>query len=174
MSFVAPLVASIPAGVSTAMTIGGTVLSAVGAISTAGAQAAASDYNVKVANRDAYVEDQNRKLALEQSRIDAEDKRRQNKRVMASMRAQYGASGLSLAGSPLDVLEDTAVEQELDARRIEYEGRVRGREGALRMLGLEEEANLSRAESQAARTSGFYNPASIAASGVGTTLSRVA
>lgn len=174
MAFVAPLVAAIPAGLGTALSIGSTVLGAVGAISSANAQASAARYNAEVAERDAVVADQNRKLALDQSRIDAEDKRRENRRVMASIRTQYGASGLSLAGSPLDVLEDTAVEQELDAQRIEFEGRARGREGALQMLGLQEEATLSRMEASSARRSGYMNAIGTGLSGAGTTLSRVA
>lgn len=174
MAFATPLLTALPAGLSTALAIGGTAISAIGAISAANAQARAAEYNARTAERDIVVADQNRKLAIEQARIDAEDKRRENRRVLASMRASYGASGLELAGSPLDVLEDTAVEQELDAQRIEFEGRARGREGALQMLGLQESATLSRMEGRSARTAGIMGAIGTGLSGAGNVLSRVA
>lgn len=174
MAFVAPLVAAIPAGLGTALSIGSTVLGAAGAVSSANAQAAAARHNAKIAERDAVVAGQNRQLALEQSRIAAEDKRRKNRRVLSSIRTQYGASGLSTAGSPLEALQDAAVEQELDAQRIEFEGKVRGREGALQMLGLQEDASLSLMEASSARRSGYWGALGTSLYGAGTTLSRVA
>jgi len=174
MAFVAPLMAALPAGLGTALSIGGSAIGAIGAIQSGNAASAAASYNAKTADRDAVVADQNRKLAITQSRIDAEDTRRDNRRTLASIRANYGASGLSMAGSPLDVLEDTAVEQELDARRVEYEGRARGREGALQMLGLGESAALDRAEAKTSKTAGYLSGFGTALSGAGRTLSRTA
>ena len=152
---------------SVALALAGTAISAVGMIQSANAQSAAARHNAQLADRDAIVAEQNRKLALRTARIDAEDKRRNSRRVLASIRAQYGASGLSLAGSPLDVLEDTAVEQELDAQRVEFEGRARGREGALQALGLQKDAS-------SAKTAGYIGAFGTALSGVGTALSRTA
>lgn len=174
MAFATPLLAALPAGLTTALSLAGTVASVVGTIQSANATAAASEYNAKIADRDAYVADQNRQLAVQQAEIDAADKRRENRRVLSSIRATYGASGLELAGSPLDVLEDTAVEQELDAQRVSYEGRIRGREGALQMLGLQESAALDRMEAQNARKAGMFGAIATGMSGVGRTLSRVA
>lgn len=174
MAFATTLLASIPAGLSTALSLGGTALSVVGAVTSANATARAAEYNARTAERDIVVADQNRQLAVSQAAIDAADKRRENRRVLASMRASYGASGVELAGSPLDVLEDTAVEQELDASRVEFEGRARGREGALQMLGLHEGATLSRMEGRGGRRGGTLNAIGVGMSGAGTTLSRVA
>lgn len=173
MAFAAPIFAAM-GGLTGALSIAGTAVSAIGAIGSAKAQSAAASYNAQIADRDVVVADQNRKLAIEQARIDAEDKRRDNRRVLSSMRAAYGASGLELAGSPLDVLEDTAIEQELDAQRVEFEGRARGREGALQMLGLQESATLSRMEAKSAKSAGYMGAIGAGLSGAGTTLSRVA
>lgn len=140
---------------SMVFTIIGGIASAVGAIQSANAQAAAADYNAKIADRNAIVAEQNRQLALQTASIDADEKRRENRRNLSSMRAAYGASGLDLAGSPLDVLTDSATEMELDAQRVEYEGRVRGREGALEVLGYQEKATLSRMEKKSAKTAGM-------------------
>lgn len=173
MAFALPLLAALPA-VGTAVSIAGAAIGAVGALQAGNAASAAATYNARVADRDVAVADQNRKSVLDQTRIAADDKRRDNRRVMSSIRAQYGASGLSMAGSPLDVLQDTAVEQELDVRRIEFEGRVRGREGALQILGLQEGGVLSRREAKNARSAGQIGAVGGLASGVGSTLSRIA
>lgn len=150
------------------------VIGAVGAIQSANAQAAASEYNARVAERNRIIADQNRKQAIQTSDIEMSDKRRENRRVLASMRAAYGTSGLDMAGSPLDVLEDTALEQELDVQRIGYEGRVRSREGAIQMLGLTEDATLSRMEGKAAKTAGYIGAAGSLVGGAGKALTRVA
>lgn len=150
------------------------VIGAFGAIQSANAQAAAAEYNAKISERNAAIADQNRKQAIETSEIAASDKRRENRRVLASMRAAYGTSGLELAGSPLDVLEDTAVEQELDTQRVKYEGRLRAREGAIQMLGLREDATLSRMEGKAAKTAGYIGAAGQLVGGIGTALTRMA
>lgn len=150
------------------------VIGALGAIQSANAQAAAAEYNAKIQERNAIIADQNRKQAIQTAEITATDKRRDNRRILASMRAAYGTSGLEMAGSPLDVLEDTAVEQELDVQRIRYEGRARAREGAIQMLGLREEATLSRMEGQAAKTAGYIGAAGQLVGGIGTALTRMA
>jgi len=149
------------------------VIGALGAIQSANAQAAAAEYNAKISERNAVIADQNRKQAVETSEIAASDKRRENRRVLASMRAAYGTSGLDLAGSPLDVLEDTAVEQELDTQRVRYEGRLRAREGAIQMLGLHEDATLSLMEGKAAKTAGYIGAAGHLVGGIGTALAKV-
>lgn len=150
------------------------VIGAIGAIQSANAQSAAAEYNARVQERNAIITDQNRKQAMDTAEIAAADKRRENRRVMSAMRVAYGTSGVDMAGSPLDVLEDTALEQELDATRISYEGRVRGREGAIQMLGLQEGANLSRMEGKAARTAGYIGAAGSLAGGIGRSLTRTA
>lgn len=161
-------------GLSGALSVAGTVMSVVGALSAAQSQAQAADYNARVADRDAYVADQNRKSAYELADIDAADKRRENRRALSAIRASYGASGLELAGSPLDVLQDSATELELDAQRTEYEGRARGREGGLQMIGFGERAELSRMEGRSARTGSVFAALGNGLSGAGTILSRTA
>lgn len=149
------------------------VIGAVGAVQASNAQAAASKYNAKVADRNAEIADQNRQQSIKTAELAADDKMRENRRVLSAMRAAYGTSGLELAGSPLDVLEDTSIEQALDVQRIRYEGRLRGREGAIQMLGLKEDAALSRMNAKASKTAGYIGAAGQLASGAGTALSRI-
>ena len=119
---------------------------AQGAMLQAQAVQQAGLYNAKIAERNALIAEQNRQLVIRQTDIEAEDTRRENRRNLAAMRAAFGASGLELAGSPLDVLEDTAIEQELDVQRIEFEGRVRAREAATKVTSFRQEAHLNKME----------------------------
>lgn len=136
-----------------AQVVGGFV-SAIGAMQSANAQAQASEYNASIAERNKILADQDRQRNIETARIAAEDKARENRRLLSTIRNNYGSTGLELAGSPIDALADSSIEMALDVRRIEHEGQVKGREGALRMLGLQEEATMARAAAKNQRASG--------------------
>lgn len=131
-------------------------VSAVGAYQQGQSQAAAAEYNAQVSDRNA-------KLARSQSESESTDAARAQRRQMGTMRAAYGAAGVGLAGSPLDVIEDTALEQQTDIRRIGYAGE-------LKAIGQEEKAALYRAEGENAKTAGTINAF---AQGIGT-IDRVA
>jgi hypothetical protein len=53
---------------------------------------------------------------------DAVEKRRETRRTLGRGRANIGAAGITVEGSPVEVLADLAGEGELEARRIEAEG----------------------------------------------------
>lgn len=127
-----------------ALTVVGGFVSASGAQQAAQAQANAAMRDAAIAERNKKIVDQDRQQAVRTAQIAAEDKRRENRRNLAAIRAAYGSSGFELTGSPLDVLADTSIEMALDERRVEYEGYVRNREGALEMLYLQEDADESR------------------------------
>lgn len=143
------------AALGPALAIASGVVGAIGSMQEANATARAENYNADVAERNRVIADQNRKQAITTANIEAEDKRRENRRVLSSIVNAYGSSGLTLEGSPLDVLEDTATEQSLDVRRIEYEGRARARENAIQMIDSEEEATLHRMRAKTSRAAGF-------------------
>lgn len=126
------------------------VIGAVGAAQSASANAQAADY-------DAAVKERNRKTVINQAEAEIGDKRREQRRQLAAVRAAYGASGLTMEGSPLDVLEDSAMEQELDVERTRY-----GAE--LKSQGLSEDATLSRMKASSFRKAA---PISAAASIIG-------
>lgn len=150
------------------------VVGAVGAIQSANAQAAAADYNAQIQERNMVIADQNRKQAVDTAEIDADEKRRENRKTLAAMRAAYGSSGVELAGSPLEVLSDASLELELGAARTSYEGRVANREGGIQMLGYSEQANLDRMEADAARDAGPLNAFGFLVGGAGNALQRLA
>lgn len=126
----------------------------VGQMQAASAQEAQYDYERQVAERNQILAQQDREQAIRTSQIEAEELRSKNRRKLSSIRAAYGSSGLELSGSPLEVLSDSAIEMALDERRVEYEGEVTAREGAIRILGLQDDANAARASASNASKAG--------------------
>jgi hypothetical protein len=102
MAFVAPLVPLITVGI-TAVTTGLMVLSSV--------------QQKKAADQAA---DQAKQAARENARRQSIEARKR----IGLMRANYGASGVTIEGSPLDVLEESAANAELDKLTILHGGSV--------------------------------------------------
>lgn len=98
--------------------LAGTAMSAIGQLKQAGAQSAAGEYNAKIAEQQAG-------LARQQSVEEERKFRIQSQKQLGSMRAGYGASGVTLEGSPLDVLAESAKTAEFDALTIRQGGKVK-------------------------------------------------
>lgn len=120
-------------------------ISAVGSIRQAQATAAAANYNAQVADRNATV-------ARQQAAADEVRQRSVNSRRLGSIRAAYGASGVTMEGTPLEVLEDSAAQAELDALTIRYKGE-------LAAIGANDEATLQRSRAKNARAEGNISAA---------------
>jgi len=143
------------------------VVGAIGAIASANAQAEAAEQNARIQDYNRQVSERNKAATNAATDAEAAEKRRENARTMASMRAAYGASGLAMSGSSLDVLEDTAYEQELDVEKVRYRGHVKA-------VGYTDEAAnygmksaLAMSEAKNARTSGTISAAASFFGGVG-------
>lgn len=136
--------------------VAGAGVSAIGAVQQGNAGAAQADYNTQVTERNITLANQDTQQAQATANLAAQDKARENKRQLAALRASYGTTGLELSGSPLEVLGDTSTEMALDTRRTQYEGTVRGREGALKVLGLQDQQNLD-SMTRSSSTAGYMN-----------------
>lgn len=75
-----------------------------------------------MANRNAAQARQNAVIAEQNAAAQEESFRREARRRQGARRAAAGASGLQLTGSPLAVLQDAAMEEELDALELRYQG----------------------------------------------------
>jgi hypothetical protein len=117
----------------------GGVVQAVGAIREGNAANAAAQYNANVAQQNA-----------QQVRAQAEEEARRNKAIakkqIGSMRAGYAASGVTLEGSPLDVLAESASNAELDSLTTRHSGEIRAQ-------SFDSEARLERFRGTNALTS---------------------
>lgn len=120
-------------------------IGAVGAIAQSNAVQAQANYEQKVKNRNAGI-------ARAQAQGEAVSSWRETRRKLATIRTEYGASGLDLAGSPLDVLEDSATEGAFDVAKIRYAGEMRAQ-------GFSEEAALAGMRSKSAKTAGYLSAA---------------
>ena len=131
-----------------AQTWGGVIaagMSVVSAISGAQQQKQAAKYNEKVANQQAQ-------SARDVAAANAGAQRKRSAKTIGTMQAQYAASGVSVEGSPLDVLEQSARDAELDYQNILYGGE-------LSALGHQNTANLERSRGKNAMASGYASAA---------------
>lgn len=80
-----------------------------------------ADYNAKVMENEAII-------ARQEAARDAETRRKEGMRLLGSQRAAFAKSGVELgSGSPLDLLEETAAENELAVKTIKYAGEQQAR-----------------------------------------------
>lgn len=109
---------AVAAVVAAGMAVGGAVTGIINASNENNLKNQAADYNTAW-------DLGNAKLSLQEA---AEDERRirvQNKKELGSIRANYGASGITMEGSPLDVMRESAAAAELDALTVRHQGDVK-------------------------------------------------
>jgi len=124
----------------------GTAISVVGALNQGQQASNAASYNAAVANNNAIA-------ARQQAQAAAEAQARKARLQIGSMRAGYGASGVSIEGSPLDVIEASAAAAELDRQNILYSGE-------LRAGGYESTAGLELMRGENAVTGSYFSAGS--------------
>jgi hypothetical protein len=96
--------------------IGG-VVQGMGAKQAADAQAAAHDYNAKVAERNIGV-------IRDQTWAAGADIAEKDQRTMYAIRGKFAANGVTLGGSALDVMMDTSNTLALNFSRVHYQGTI--------------------------------------------------
>lgn len=89
----------------------------------------------------------------QQAAAEAEKQGRHARRVQGQLRANIGANGITLEGSALDVMENSAANAALDRQRLLYAGE-------LKAIGFESTAALDRSAGDAAQTAGYMGAAS--------------
>jgi hypothetical protein len=139
---------TLPAAIGGGSITTGTVLTglsaavgALGAISSGRQQAAANRYNAQVA-------EQNAERAVLTSEAEAAREGDRNRRRLATSANAFGASGLDMTGTPLDVMADLASEAALDEQIIRWRGRTQA-------ARFQSQAAQDRAAAQRATTAGF-------------------
>ena len=126
--------------------LAGTAMSAVGQIQAGQSQSEWNNYNAAVAERDTMA-------ARDTADIEASRKRRETQKLLGKQRALYGKAGVTFEGSPLELMEETAAEGELDAMMIQWEGGQRSQKYV-------DEATLSRMKGKSAKTASYYGAGS--------------
>lgn len=111
-----------------------------GALIGAAGESAALSHQKKVARRNADIARANASEMAARIRTGG-------RRTQGALRAAIGASGLTVEGSALDVLADSATETELDALSAIYEGEIQA-------LGFGDKAALAKHQAKMARIKG--------------------
>lgn len=136
-----------------AMMMAGAAMSAVGAIQQGQAQAQAANYNANLAERNARV-------VAQQTTAEVGLQRQEAARTQGSLIAGYAASGVTMEGSPSDVLRASITQAKLDEHTLIYKG-------DLQAMGLRETATLNRFQGQTAENQSYLNAASYLVGGAG-------
>jgi hypothetical protein len=137
MAFVAPIVAWVGANAGAIAAVGSAV-SAVGMVQQGRAQSAAAEANAQAMETQAAQE----RLA---AGAREESFRRETRQFLGTQRAALAQAGVGLSGSAYDVARTSAVNAEMDALNIRYEGELAAR-------GLQGQAAMSRFDGKQART----------------------
>ena len=138
-------------GAASVFAMAGGVVGAGGALASASAQAKAAKYNAHIARQNAV-------LAKQQAERDAALVREEGFRALGSIKANVGASGLTMEGSFREVLVESARNMKRDEMNVLYQGELAAR-------GFEVEARRSMFRAKTARMAGYYNAASSLLSG---------
>lgn len=145
------------AATAATVAVAGTVLSAYSQYEQGQSQKEWSEYNAAIAERDAAASRQT-------AEYEATEKRKETQRLLGRQRALYGKAGVTLEGSPLLMMEETASEGEIDALMIE-------REGKLRSQHYRSEAALSKQKGRAAARAGYWGAGTTLLTGAGSAMS---
>lgn len=145
--------AATAATVSTVATVAATAIAAAGAIRQGQAAANAAEYNAELA-------EQNATASRQQAAANAAASDREARKRLGAIEATVGASGVAMEGSPLDILQESALNAELDRQNILYGGETRSR-------GYESTATLERYRGDEAETAGYMRAGSELIGGYG-------
>lgn len=126
-----------------ATAVASTAVGTVSAIQQGNAAKNAAEYNAKVAENNAIA-------ARQQADYEERMTLQKRDRLLSAQRVATAASGLDLEGSPLALMEDTAVEAELDALNIR-------RSGTVAEARSRSQAAADRMEGQARQQAGYMS-----------------
>lgn len=151
----------------TAMMIG-SAMAAASSISQA--QAAKQQYQSQAdaANYNATVANQNAETALQASSANEEAQRRKSAQDMGHLRAGLAENGIGLdSGTATDLTEQSALNAEMDALNIRYQGQTQARAYKTQSALDTQAANQARSNASAAMTQGYLSAGSAALTGYG-------
>lgn len=120
--------------------VASTAFTTIGTLQAARAESNAAKYNAQVAQNNAAA-------ARSQADADARRQRILADKALGGIRAATGASGVTMEGSPLDVLGESAATAALDVLNIKYKGEMRAR-------GFDSDATLYGYRARSARKQG--------------------
>ena len=132
--------------------IASAAMQAVGSIAQGNAANAAAQANATALSNQAEAE-------LRASGAREEQQRRQNRQFLGAQRAALAQAGIGVDGSAYDIARQSAINAELDALNIRYEGQLRSK-------NLRDQATITRFEGKQAKTAGYLGAGAAILGGV--------
>ena len=152
----------------TALTVGSTLLGAVGAVQAGQATAASNQYNAQIQDMNATLAERRAKDAERRGELEEQKKRQQVAQISGQQRVAMAANGVDLSfGSPLDTLVDTAVAGELDALTIRSNAAREAYDYRVDAVNKRAGASMSRASADNAITGSYLNAGGTVLAGAG-------
>ena len=139
--------------IAAAAAAAGAGVAAYGQYQQGKAQERLLNYNARVRDEEAATQERDAKIRADQLRL-------ANKKLMAKARTVQGTQGVLMAGSPLDVLADTAGQLEMSVQEVRRGGTIEG-------ARLRREAIFDRMQGRAARRGANYAAAGTLLTGAG-------
>ena len=148
--------------------VASTAMAAVGAISAGNAAKAQADSQAQAATYNATMAQQNADTALQAANANEDAQRRKSAVEMGHMRAGMAENGIGLdSGTATDLTEQSALNAEMDALNIRYQGKQQARDYQAQAALGTQSAAAARANGQAAQTAGYLTAGATALSGYG-------
>lgn len=131
--------------------IAATAAQAVGTLAAGAEAQRVGEANAALARREAKLSRQKAQLERQKAERTAEAQRREARRRRGRSRAAAGGSGAIVSGSPIDLLAEQALEDELAIQNTLFEGQLGARGAEEAATAAEEEARQSIARGKFAR-----------------------
>jgi len=137
--------------------IASTAMSAIGSIRQGQAQAANYNAQAQANDYNAVVAQNNARVAADQANAQEEQQRRHFRELQGQAYAGIAQSGTGFTGSNEDVLTQNAVNNELDALTIRYEGQNKMKSLESQAAIEKYNASINRMNAKEAKTAGYLN-----------------
>lgn len=141
------------AGFGVVASLIGTAVSAAAGMAQANAQASSQQAQAAIYERQAQIERQT-------AEYEAQRQREKGARLAGKQRAAFLASGVSLAGTPTDIIADSTRENELDVSAIRYNGTIKSQ-------NFSDQAKIYRVAAGNTKSAGALSALAPAISGIG-------
>lgn len=115
----------------------------------------ATNNQITILRDNSRLAEENAALSREQSITDADRIRQINRRLVGSQKAAYAKSGVTLEGTPDDVIYDSSLQGEMDALLTQYKGDIEASRSMYQSRSFLQEAAFTR--ENAIRTSNEMN-----------------
>lgn len=141
------------------LAVGGGLLGAFGQYQEGREQAANLKTQAQMSARNAALLRGQASLARQQAGAEEEAQRRQAKQILGTQRAAVGQSGIGFGGTAGMLLEDSAVQAELDALNIRYGGELQASDLLSQASQSDIESQILKKNAKAAKKAGIMGAA---------------